>query len=69
MADIVKFPRKPAPPPGNGALEAMRKYFVEEVAVTPITHPSGLEWPDHILMWLWNEGMKVVPVDDEGTVA
>jgi len=44
--------------PGNGAREALQKWFVEEAG--SITERADT---DRLLAWLWAEGFKVVPVE------
>lgn len=66
---VIQFP--PRQSAGNGALEAVRDYFDN-------VHPArgngatdcgafldgsgALHTGDHLLMWLWERGFKVVPV-------
>jgi hypothetical protein len=45
--------------PGNGAREAMQRYFAEWPS-----QELELGRVDHMLAWLWVEGFKVVPCND-----
>lgn len=46
--------------PGNGAREAVDRYFAEQKMVP---HYDGkMSETDYMLIWLWIEGFKVVPL-------
>lgn len=63
MADIIAFPERNR---GNGAREALERVFDTEADLFPPL-PEGesyhLKLPDRILLGLWAEGFKVVPLD------
>lgn len=50
---------------GNGAREVLDRYFAEETDLPP--ESRKLLRADHLLMWLWMEMYKVVPLDEEDT--
>lgn len=60
MGDIIHFPTYE----GNGAPAAITRYVEENTYDEYLkTKPDLVLLPvDHMLIWLWSEGFKVVPV-------
>lgn len=66
--NVINFP-VPKHEVGNGALEAMRRYFVPigphlSMVLMP-DKADDLPRADHFLLWLWNEGFKIVPTEKD----
>lgn len=67
-AILIQFPTAS---PGNGALEVVGEYFdrvhPSRVMARAMVDGPEFDWlpdSDHFLMWLWENGFKVVPLED-----
>jgi hypothetical protein len=49
--------------PGNGAREALQRYFDEWPHRPAARGELELRRVDHMLAWLWMQGFKVVPLE------
>ena len=69
-AVLIQFPE---PPKGNGALEVVRDYLARVHAARTMAKAivddfEGLDVlpdGDHFLAWLYEQGFKVVPLDNQ----
>lgn len=75
-ATVLQFPEQPPPNDGNGALSVVRDYLervnpARVMARAILEKGDGFEGldalpdPDHLLAWLWEQGFKIVPIEDE----
>jgi hypothetical protein len=78
-AEIIHFPertpKQPPPSEGGGALDVVRDYLARVnparvMARAVLDKGDGFEGidalpdADHFLAWLWEQGFKVIPVDE-----
>ena len=63
-AEIVELAAKRKPPnPGNGARESVNMGF------HALRLDSHIETADLFLIWLWDAGFKVIPLEDKDLIA
>jgi hypothetical protein len=73
VAHILQFPIKEPPHGGNGALDIVRDYLERVHAARVMARAiledleglDALPDGDHFLAWLWEQGFKIVPVEDD----
>jgi hypothetical protein len=71
-AIILQFPEQESINEGNGALEVVADYLervhparvMARAIMDEFETGDALPNPDHFLMWLWDQGFKVVPLEE-----
>lgn len=63
MGEVIEMPKSPANE-GNGAREVIAKFCRNDE-----TGELDFERGDNLLMWLWGQGFKVVPVENTTEIA
>lgn len=74
-AHIIQFPMPEPPNGGNGALDVVRDYLGRVNPARVMARSvlgrgdvfeglDALPDGDHFLAWMWEQGFKVVPVED-----
>jgi hypothetical protein len=72
-ATLIQFPEQPPPNDGNGALEVVSDYLervhparvMARAILDEFETDDALPNPDHLLAWLWEQGFKIVPLEDD----
>lgn len=75
VAHVIQFPTKEPPSNGSGALDVVRDYL-DRVNPARVMARSvlgrgdvfegldALPDGDHFVAWMWEQGFKIVPVED-----